>query len=779
MGLRRLRFRTLGRKLAILYAGLFALTLALLGVTAQALIRSHARASVQAELAASGSVYDGLWSLRAKTLTASADVVTRDFGFRAAVASGDRQTIASALATLSTRAGVERVMLVEPDGAVIGATDALGPLLASLPGRLQAGQRDAVIVSGARVYRAIVTPVLAPMEIGWVMFVIPLDAKEMRGLERLSAIPLTATMLRRDAAGHWVAADGSVRANADLDRLVATSHTTRALAMLSLPSGAAYALVKPLAGAGGDDRAALLIRYPLSAALAPYLPLQIGLGLTGLAGIIAMMFASFRLARSIGRPIAALDAAARALEEGARTEVAVEGDDEIARLASSFNRMSAGIVEREHRITHLAFHDSLTGLPNRVAFRQALDQALGRGLRAGEQVAVLCLDLDGFKGVNDTLGHPIGDALLRDIGAILAGLVTDGLVSRLGGDEYAVILQGRFDPDRPRVLAQAILDRIGQPMLTEGHQIATGCSIGIAIGPGDGADPDALLKNADLALYGAKRDGRGVFRFFEAALDAAARQRRQLELDLREALRSGQFRLNFQPIFDLKANRIGGFEALLRWQHPTRGEVGPTEFIPVAEDTGLIVSIGEWVLHEACRHAAAWPDHVRVAVNVSPLQFRSSGFETMIFQALARSGLAPNRLEVEITESVFLEGADTVLNLLHRLRAMGIRIALDDFGTGYSSLSYLRSFPFDKIKIDRSFVTSVADDASSAAIIRAIVDLAGALHMETTAEGVEDGDQLARLRGQGCGSIQGYFFSRPVESDAVGGLLKQSFSQAA
>ncbi len=779
MRLLRLPSRTLGGKLAVLYAGLFALALALLGITAQALIRAHAGNSVQAELAASGIVYDGLWALRAKTLAGTADVLTRDFGFRAAVASGDRPTITSALETLRARAGVDRVMLVEPGGTVIGTAGTLAPIVAALPDKLRPGQRDAIIVSGTQIYRVVVSPVLAPMEIGWVIFAIPLDAAEMRGLERLSAIPLTATMLRRDPAGHWIASDGSVTADPAVDDLVAKSRTTRSLAMLTLPSGDAFALVKPLVGPGGIAAAALLVRYPLRAALAPYLPLQIGLGVAGLIGICLVVLASVRLARSIARPIAALDAAARALEEGARTEVAVEGDDEIARLAGSFNRMSAGIVEREHRITHLAFHDSLTGLPNRTAFRQALEQALDRGMRAGEPVAVLCLDLDGFKGVNDTLGHPVGDALLREIGRTLSDLAGDGLVSRQGGDEYAIILPGPFSPDRPRALAQAILDRSLEPIAADGHQIPIGFSIGIAIGPGDGSDPDALLKNADLALYRAKHDGRGVFRFFEASLDAAARRRRQLELDLREALRTGQFRLNFQPIFDLKANRIGGFEALLRWAHPTRGHVGPTEFIPVAEETGLIVAIGEWVLREACRQAATWPAHVRVAVNVSPLQFRNAGFPAAIMQALSRSGLSPNRLEVEITESVFLDGADTVIALLHRLRAMGIRVALDDFGTGYSSLSYLRSFPFDKLKIDRSFVTAVAEDASSAAIVRAIVDLAAALHMETTAEGVEDCEQLDRLRGEGCGSIQGYFFSRPVESAGVAALLNRAFEQAA
>lgn len=433
--------------------------------------------------------------------------------------------------------------------------------------------------------------------------------------------------------------------------------------------------------------------------------------------------------------------------------------------------MSAGIVEREHRITHLAFHDSLTGLPNRVSLRQALDQALARSLHNGDPIAVLCLDLDGFKGVNDTLGHPVGDGLLKLIGSTLKTLAPDAFVSRLGGDEFAILLSGGFDVDRPRSLAQSIVDSLNEPVQTDGHLIATGTSVGIALSPGDGNDADQLLKNADLALYRAKQDGRGVFRFFEPSLDEAARRRRQIELDLRQALKHGQFQLNFQPIVDLKRDRVGCFEALLRWHHPTRGLVSPVEFIPVAEETGLIVAIGEWVLHEACRAAKNWPEHIRIAVNVSLLQFRNSGFQAVVLQALTRSGLAPQRLEIEITESVFLDGEENVIALLHRLRAMGVRVALDDFGTGYSSLSYLRSFPFDKIKIDRSFITSVASDLSAAAIVRAIVDLANALHMETTAEGVEDADQLSELRGQGCSSIQGYWFSRPLDATAAGAYI--------
>ena len=775
------RFRQLSTRLVVLYGMLFALCLLSIAGISQIVIWKNARDTVQAELSASGSVYDRIWALRARSLGDNASVLARDFGFRSAIASGDRPTIESALANLSARADVAQTFFVDSAGDVIGnGLPELRHAVATVPTTLASGRRDAVIATKKGVFRLIVSPVLAPMEIGWVIFAIPLDGGEMTALQRLSAIPLTAAILQRRGAAQWHGGGGRTRGDAALDVFVARAIAgERAPSALLLPGGWAFALAKPLAGPTGKAEAVLLLSYPWTAAMAPYRTMQIGITLAGVIGLILVLLGSRRLANGIARPIAALDAAARALEEGNRTELIVQSDDEVGRLAHSFNLMSAGIVEREHRITHLAFHDSLTGLPNRTYFREQLDAGLARASKRGESVAILCLDLDGFKGVNDTLGHPVGDVLLRRVGEILSGLAPDGVVSRLGGDEFAIILDHRGDPDRPRALAQAILDQLYHPLQVDGHQVATGASIGIAVGPGDGADADTLLKNADLALYLGKQDGRGVFRFFEPALDAAARKRRQLELDLREALHGGQFRLNFQPIFDLKKDRIGGFEALLRWEHPKRGNVPPIDFISVAEDTGLIIAIGDWVMQEACRQATAWPDHVRIAVNVSPLQFRNSGFQNVIFQALSRSGLAPNRLEVEITESVFLEGESGVLTLLHQLRAMGVRVALDDFGTGYSSLSYLRSFPFDKIKIDKSFVDSVAHDDSSAAIVRAIVDLANALHMETTAEGVEDSEQLAELRGQGCSSIQGYLFSRPIEGSAVMAMIAEPMSAVA
>jgi diguanylate cyclase (GGDEF)-like protein len=750
-------------RLTIRYATLFTLVMIVVATMAQVMIWHHARTSVRAAMTASGQVYDRLWALKAQSLTDSANVLARDFGFRTAVASGDEPTIASALVNLGRRVGVPNAFVALSDGHVVGngAAD-LKRVVAQVAPQLSVHRRDAVVNGRTESWRIIASPIMAPVQIGQVVFATSLDDRQMQALESLSAVPLTATILTRAGVSGWQ--------DRQSGRTLRIATDTNDPVAIDTVHGRAFALVRTLPGPTGRPEAALMLSYPLKAALASYWALQLGIALAGISGMLLVVHGSRRLAAQITAPIAALDQAAHALEKGSRTEVEVVGQDEIGRLAESFNRMSAGILERENRISHLAFHDTLTSLPNRAFFREQLGLALLSAPRRGGQVAVLCLDLDGFKGVNDTVGHPIGDALIQIVGQALVAEAHDGIVARLGGDEFAIILSG-FDADRPRTLAQAIVDKLKLPVQVDGHQLVTGASIGIAIGPADGPDADALLKNADLALYRAKQDGRGVFRFFEPALDAAARKRRQLELDLREAVATGQFRLAFQPIYDLRSERIGCFEALLRWDHPTRGTVSPADFIPVAEETGLIVAIGEWVMHDACRQAMHWPEHVRVAVNVSPLQFRNSAFASIVLQALGRAGLSPNRLEIEITESIFLEGEGPTVSLLHRLREIGVRIALDDFGTGYSSLSYLRSFPFDKIKIDKSFVQSVSSDPGAVAIVKAIVDLATALDMETTAEGVEDPTQLSTLRGQGCSSIQGFLFSKPVGADETHGLI--------
>jgi diguanylate cyclase (GGDEF)-like protein len=421
------------------------------------------------------------------------------------------------------------------------------------------------------------------------------------------------------------------------------------------------------------------------------------------------------------------------------------------------------ITERqraEERIAHLAGHDALTDLPNRTLLRTQLEYELKR-VKRGECLAVLCLDLDYFKGVNDTLGHPVGDELLKVVADRLRGCVRElDTIARLGGDEFAIIMTALRQPSDAAALAKRVRDSIAQPYLIDGHQIVVDISIGISIAPIDAIEPDQLLKNADMALYGAKADGRGTFRFFEAEMDARMQARRTLEMDLRKALHHEEFELYYQPLVNLQTNEISVYEALLRWHHPTRGLISPAEFIPVAEETGLIIPLGEWVFRKACQQTVNWPDHVKVAVNLSPAQLKNRNVVRMVKSALEDSGMAGNRLQLEITESVLMQNTFATLATLHELRKLGIQIAMDDFGTGYSSLSYLRSFPFDKIKIDRSFIDDLSNGAEPLAIVNAVAGLAKCLNMVSTAEGVETQQQLEQLLSVGCTEMQGYLFSR-------------------
>lgn len=419
----------------------------------------------------------------------------------------------------------------------------------------------------------------------------------------------------------------------------------------------------------------------------------------------------------------------------------------------------------ESRILHMARHDALTELPNRVLFREHLEAALSRVNRHGEAVAVFTLDLDRFKTINDTLGHPVGDALLRLVAERLKRHTRqEDTVARLGGDEFAILQIGAPQPDGAAILAMRLNDVLGAPFEVGGHVLNVGASIGVAIAPTDATEVEELIKASDLALYRAKQEGRNVHRFFEPAMDAVVRRRRALEVELRNAIAAGEFELYYQPCMDVASGDITGFEALLRWQHPERGLVSPADFIPVAEETGLIVPLGEWVLREACAQAARWPGRYRVAVNVSPAQIRSHNVTHSVVQALASSGLPPHRLELEITETVLLDENEASLRTLHALRHMGVRIAMDDFGTGYSSLSYLRSFPFDKIKIDQSFTREVANP-DTAAIVRAVIGLGLRLGMSITAEGVETAEQLTFLQAEGCTEVQGYLISPPCPSE--------------
>jgi diguanylate cyclase (GGDEF)-like protein len=425
----------------------------------------------------------------------------------------------------------------------------------------------------------------------------------------------------------------------------------------------------------------------------------------------------------------------------------------------------------EQKVEEMATRDALTGLSNRFEFKQRLEQCLAEVRQRTGKFAVLYVDLDHFKSVNDTLGHTAGDKLLQEVAGRLQAAVRQGdTVARLGGDEFAIIQRVSYVPGGAKRLAERLIESVGEPYAVDCARIEIGASVGISLSPEDGIDSDELIRRADMALHHSKAQ-RGVYNFFKPSMDDQGRSRRKMEFDLRAALDGQQFELYFQPIVSVAERRVKSFEALLRWNHPERGWVAPNEFIPLAEENGLIVPIGEWVLREACREAARWPAHLKVAVNVSVVQFKSPGLLQSISEALEAAGLDGSRLVAEVTETVMIKDVEQAISTLHAIRKKGAAIAMDDFGTGYSSLGYLRSFPFDKIKIDKSFIDELGQREDSAAIVRAATGLAKALGMVSVAEGVETEAQMARIETEGCSEVQGYLISRPMPAREVCGFL--------
>jgi diguanylate cyclase (GGDEF)-like protein len=447
-----------------------------------------------------------------------------------------------------------------------------------------------------------------------------------------------------------------------------------------------------------------------------------------------------------------------------------------SRLADANQRLKVEIADREEsqaRSQYLAYHDSLTGLGNRLLFKEQLEEALNDVLITPHPLAVLFLDLDGFKAINDTLGHSIGDMLLKSVAGRLNDILprTDR-IARLGGDEFAILQISAPQPTSSVALAKKIIEVVSLPYSIEGHDVTVGASVGIALGHAGNINTANFMKSADLAMYAAKYDGRGTYRMFDPEMDAIVQVRRALERDMRTALAQDGFKLFYQPLVNLQTKKVTAFEALMRWNHPERGMVPPSEFIPVAEEIGLIVQLGEWALRQACGDAMGWPDYISVSVNLSPLQFAKGSLVATVMNALASSGLPASRLELEITESVLLEKSERNIGILNQLRDLGVRISMDDFGTGYSSIGYLRSFQFDKIKIDQSFVRDLLVDKGSLAIVRAIAGLGVSFGMTTTAEGVETEEQMRCLNLEGCIEVQGYLYSKPVPADEINELLE-------
>ncbi|GLI99912.1 hypothetical protein Sbs19_37300 [Sphingobium sp. BS19] len=737
---------TLTLKMTMFYGALFVAVSILSLYGTRKAIESYAESVIRREMAVGSALFDRIAILQFHQLGQAGNVLAGDFGFREAVGTGDVPTIESALHSLRGRFQLDRAIFVGVDGTLAGDLSQIsGRERTQLYDALDAGQQQGIVRWAGESHMVAAARIQAPALMGWVVFARNMGPRDLQALAKLTSIDLAPQLVpRADKSGVGIK----------------TREVEQDGKRILIQSRAVPTLIK-------SDRELLVLKYSLTDALASYSPILWALfGFGGLGGITAIVGA-WVASRNLTKPIVALERAARKVSAGEHAEVNVETRDEIGRLARSFNRMVNAVETRERQIAHMAFHDSLTGLANRVLLREQIALALQRP--GGSGFALFCLDLDNFKGVNDTLGHPTGDALLCEVATRLTQTCPNGFIARLGGDEFAIIVQdGCTSADQT---GRSLVKALGRPFAVNGHRIVTGTSVGISLAPQDGRDATSLLKNADLALYRAKHDGKASHRFFESTMDAEAQARRAMEVDLHDALNKGELELHFQPLFGLSQNRVTAFEALLRWNHPARGMVSPADFIPLAEETGLIIPIGEWVLHEACRIAGTWASDIRIAVNISPVQFRNSMLNSIVLQALARSGLEPQRLELEITESLFIDNVEATLASLHSLRALGVRVALDDFGTGYSSLSYLRSFPFDKLKIDRSFIVDLLAHDGATAIIRAITSLADALGMETTAEGVESSEQLDILRAEGCGQIQGYLFSRPIPASEVDALL--------
>jgi diguanylate cyclase (GGDEF)-like protein len=488
------------------------------------------------------------------------------------------------------------------------------------------------------------------------------------------------------------------------------------------------------------------------------------------AGTLLLFGIAALLTRTTVRSVKVIAAATEKVAQGhAVLDIrALARGDELGTIVDSLAVFQANVSQ----IAFMAHHDPLTRLPNRVLFHDRIQQALAR-LDRNVGFAVLCLDLDRFKLVNDTLGYPVGDALLQKVAERLQACVREGdTVARLGGDEFAVILLAVNEPNEVDSLAERIIGTVGSSYEIDGHQIIIGTSIGMALAPADGAVSEELLKKADTALYDAKSSGGGVSCFFEDSMNAALQSRRQIEVGLRRAVTEGEFVLYYQPLVDAKSHRVCSCEALIRWQHPEQGLIYPDAFIPIAEASGLIGTIGQWVMRQACMDAMNWADDIKIAVNLSPSQFKDKHLVDYIRSALEASGLPANRLELEITESVLLNDSHLILAILREIKALGVQISMDDFGTGYSSLSYLRSFPFDKVKIDRSFIKDLPNDKNAMAIIRAIVGLGETFGMTVTAEGVETDEQAVQLALEDCTHLQGYLFSKPVPAANIPALIK-------
>jgi EAL domain-containing protein (putative c-di-GMP-specific phosphodiesterase class I)/GGDEF domain-containing protein len=762
-------FRRLQTKLTVLYAGLFALALSLVAVSVYLTIANNAQQQVRRELAATGTVFDSVWVLRTQRLRDGADLLSRDFGFRAAVATRDAPTVESAVANLRQRMGLELAFMVGVDGEVVGVDPAkvdIGKLWSALDH--EDGAQGVFIVDGAP-YQLISAPVMSPNLTGWIVFGARLDDHEMTALERLSAIRLDAQVFDRRGRT-WVTTDKTADAKA-LGAFVATAmgQSVSAPARLRTATGDNLVLVKRLKALDGQTPAALVLRYPMALAMAPYRPLMAAVIIAGLIGAALVVAASWALSRDIARPIAALEDAAGRLRRGEAVQVDVRSSDEIGRLSDSFNLMAAEIREREVRITELALRDAETGLPNHLAMEREIEARMAR-LAPGQQVVIAALGLDRFTVLRSAIGYALFTQLIGEIGARIRVLDPDAVVGRLTTSTLCVIshLTALTDELVPHV-EKALID-LAAPVRLGGEMVDVHMSNGLAAAEAGTIDAPRLIEHAMIALDQARACGRKVAIFdAEAYGDPAGNL--SLMSEMLEGVTTGALFLHHQPKLDLRSGAITGVEALVRWNHPTRGLLRPDLFVGMAEETGHIRALTDCVIDRAIVDQRALREvghDLTISVNISGRLIDDAEFADRAIEKIAAAGA---RFCFEITETAVIGNPDVALGVLTKLTAAGIPVSIDDYGSGLSSLAYLKQIDADELKIDKAFVLSLENDAKDALLVKSTIDLAHSLGLKVTAEGVESREALAMLQMMGCDLAQGFHIARPMELEKLVGFL--------
>lgn len=780
-------FRRLRTKLTVLYAGLFGAALILVSVAVFASISGNARGVVRSELLASGTVFDRVWTLRANQLEGGASLLSRDFGFREAVASRDDATISSALENLRVRLGIDMAFIIGVDGRVTGVNPAAlkgadAKLMRALEGE---DNPSGVLVIGGTPYQTIAAPILSPTLVGWVVFASRLDAHEMQSLERLSAIPLDAAVLGRDDGSHgWTAPPGAAglvngAVTADLARTIDTALSAKTPEPYDFhaPGGDALTLVKPLKSIGDDTPAALVLSYPMARAMAPYSPMLAMIVLTGALGIAVLVAGSWILARSVTRPISALDEAARRLSRGENATVELNTTDELGRLAESFNSMAAEIRERERRITQLAMNDHETNLPNRLALDRAVEALAAQAQEAGLKVAVLGLGVDRFAQVRGAIGYTLAGAMMAEIGQALQRLRPGDPIGRVANSMLAVCFVVR-EVEEARRIASHLQQVLEAPVRLGEHTVDITLTLGLAVYPGLVDRAGSLINRASVAVDQA-RVAHQKLALFDAAAYGDPQAKLGLMSEMLQAVASGEIFIHLQPKLDLRLGRTTGAEALVRWRHPVRGMVAPDEFIPMAEETGHIRTLTTHVLSLAIAQQAqlkAEGFDIAVSVNMSGRLVGDSEFAE---EAMDMARQAQGQLCLEITETAVISNPQLALEHIERFADAGVMISIDDYGTGLSSLAYLKQMRAHELKIDKAFVIGMAEGQKDALLVRSTVDLAHSLGLKVTAEGVETAMVQALLAAMGCDVAQGYFIARPMAVGDLAAFLRSEASDEA